>query len=326
MISTKNIITSINDIPQEWIFETYIPGLEKLCGQEITMRSPLTSEKNNSFTLFFEKNQRYFFKCFSSSLGGDGFDFVKAYCKLATKADAITKVKKDYSDFLKNNKVSVIGEYEVHNKFKVTDFQLRKWNSYDKTYWTKYHIGSKTLDFLNVSPMDHFIMSKEEKAGIKTIRITRPLLYGYFDKTGDLCRVYQPGVKEAKCIKVKSFVQGDDQLKYNSENLLITKSMKDIAAFYELQIPNWECIAPESENALLNKKYVEGKKKQYKKIVVLFDNDKAGHDASNEYVKQYEIPNVEFNMGQKDLSDTMEKNPIEKVKEKLIKTLALVIR
>lgn len=328
MISTRNIITSLDEIPVEWVFETYIPGLEKLTGQEITMLSPLsTGEKRGSFTLFYEKNKRYFFKCFSSGKGGDHFEFVQLKLGLSSKSQAIQKVMNDYTAYLKTHKPVSIEDrhFKVQQKFRVTDFKLRNWNTNDKKYWTSYKIYSKTLEFLNIAPLDHFVMSKEVEGELKVITITRALLYGYFNKRGELCRIYQPNVKEAKCIKVRSFIQGEEQLAYKADNLLITKSMKDIAAFMELKIPNWEVIATESEGELLSVEYIEKKKKQYKHIAILFDNDDAGRKARAAYVKTYKIPYVDFDMGYKDLSDTMEKIDVVKVKHQLEKSFGLLI-
>lgn len=328
MISTRSIITSLDEIPVEWVFETYIPGLEKLSGQEVTIPSPLNpAEKNGSFTLFYEKNSRYFFKCFSTGKGGDHFEFVQHMFNLSSKAQAIQKVLNDYTKFLKNHKPVSIEDrqFKIQKKYRVTSFELRRWNTADKKYWTSYKIYSKTLEFLNVAPLDHFVMSKEVEGETKVIKITRALLYGYFNKRGELCRIYQPGVKEAKCIKVRSFIQGEDQLEYKAENLLIIKSMKDIAAFMELKIKNWEVIASESEGELLSAEYIKKKKEQYKNIVVMFDNDDAGRKAREAYVTAYQIPYVDFNMGYKDLSDTMEKIDVVKVKTQLEKLLGILI-
>ncbi len=328
MISTRSIITSLDQIPVEWVFETYIPGLEKLNGQEVTIPSPLNpSEKRGSFTLFYEKNKRYFFKCFSTGKGGDHFEFVQHKFSLPSKNAAIQKVMNDYTAYLRTHKPVSIEDrhHTIQKKYKVTSFELRRWNTTDKKYWTAYKIYSKILEHLNIAPLDHFIMSKEIDGEVKSIKITRPLLYGYFNKRGELCRIYQPGVKEAKCIKVRSFIQGEDQLEYKADNLLIIKSMKDIAAFMELKIPNWEVIASESEGELLSATYIEQKKKQYKNIVVMFDNDDAGYKAREAYVKAYSIPYVDFNMGYKDLSDTMEKIDVTKVKRELEKLLGLLV-
>lgn len=324
MIRTKNIITSIEDIPVEWIFETYVPSCPKLSGQEVTMASPFSpTQRTGSFTLFFEKKQRYFFKCFSSSKGGDGFDFVQEYFKLKTKQDAISKVIKQYEEFLKSGVVVADRDYQVYQKYKVDSFELRVWNKADqKFWWDSYGIESKILDSLNISPLAYFEMTKEELGQIHRINIKRFLIYGYFNKRGELCRIYQPGVRDAKCIKVKSFIQGDDQLK-GVNNLLIIKSMKDIAGFNQLDIPDWEAVAPDSENDLLPVTYIDDKKKRYKKIRTMMDPDEAGQKATQEYVKKYEIPGISFKMGPKDLTDAMQINRsnLKKVRTNLIQSL-----
>ena len=50
MISTKNLISQLEDIPIEWVFEYYLKLSEKLTGQSIKMKSIFNLI--NFFTIF----------------------------------------------------------------------------------------------------------------------------------------------------------------------------------------------------------------------------------------------------------------------------------
>ncbi len=319
MLSTRHITTSITDVNPIWVFENYLKIQERLVGQEVVILSPLSQERTPSFTVFCEKS-KYFYKDFSSNKGGNHINLVQELFKI-TKGQAINKIIQDYNSFLKGNGMPAEREIKHHEKFRVDKFEMRKWNQNDKAYWSPFHIRAKTLEHFNAAPLAYFEMSKMENGEEKRRKITRDLCYGYFTKTGELYRIYQPANKACKFIKVFSYVQGEDQLTGKSDNLLIQKSLKDCAAFFELQIPGWEVIAPDSENNLLPAEYIKEKRIKYKHIVSFFDCDKAGYAATEKYEEIYSIPPVGFNMGQKDLSDSMKHHGIEPAREELMQLL-----
>lgn len=321
MIRTKNIIKDIREVPSAWTFEYYLKLQEKLMGQEVFMVGPFNpAEKVPSFTLFSSKEGMYTFKCFSSGKGGSHIEFVKEMFKLASKSEAIIKIIKDYKVFLDSGGLRDETEYQTFDKFKVTAFELRKWNTFDQRFYGRFFIGSKILEWLNVSPLASFKMSKMENGELKEIEIVRDNLYGYFTKSGQLYRIYQPYNKDCKFIKVLSWIMGLDQLKYETDNLLITKSLKDVAAFYELNIPNWEAVSAESENAILPKEFIDLMKTKYKRIVTLMDDDKAGYEAMDQYKNLHDLDGIKLNM-KKDTSDSMEEYGPEMVRERMLERL-----
>ena len=77
-------------------------------------------------------------------------------------------------------------------------------------------------------PIEYYTMVKEEMNDISKITIQNPMMYGYFDKMGfKIYKIYQPKQKKHKFIKVKSHLQGLDQLTYKKKYLVICASLKD---------------------------------------------------------------------------------------------------
>ena len=53
MISTKNLIARLEDVPKEWVFEFYLKLSEKLTGQSVKIKSILHNFKLFKFLLYF---------------------------------------------------------------------------------------------------------------------------------------------------------------------------------------------------------------------------------------------------------------------------------
>ena len=106
MISTTSIISDLNQIPREWIFEFYLNLTEKLTGQDIKIRSVFTNEKTASFCIYCNKLGNYTFKDFSSSKSGDAIEFVMLYYNLESRGIAVRKIMNDYSDYISKNNIT----------------------------------------------------------------------------------------------------------------------------------------------------------------------------------------------------------------------------
>jgi len=316
----------LKDIPVEWVFETYLKLSEKLEGQEVWIQSPFNTEDGTpSFSLFYEKNKRYFFRDFSVGKGGDHVGLVAALEGL-TRPKAIRKIVTDYMSFLQYGGSYTPAEMKHKPKYKVTDYELRTFKrSLDKSFWKdRFHISQPTLEHFNVAPISRFIMSKPLEDGtIKSLIFDRGLIYGYFNNRGELCKIYRPynDKKSGKFIKVKEFIQGGDQLTYKTDYLLINKALKDVMCFYELNIPNFENVSPDSESELLPSVFMDNAKLKYKKIFTLMDPDEAGKEASIKYQEAFGTVPLVLNSGYKDLSDTNEVLHPAKTRELLINLL-----
>jgi hypothetical protein len=321
MIRTNTVVSNISEIPPEWIFEKYLQLPEKLIGQEVKIKSPLNPNENNpSFTLFFDKNKKYFFKDFSSGKGGSATELVQLLFPEMSKAHVLQMIKRDYES-AKGFLTSTREQHKQFSKFVVSTFHLRKWNTYDAKYWGKYQIGSGLLEKYNIAALEYFEMTKIENEVPKIIRIERDNIYGYFKNDGTLAKIYQPFVKEAKFIKVCDYIQGSNQLTFKEPNLLIVSSLKDGLAFMRLGIPGYEFCAPDSENTIIPERHINQYKSKYQKIQILFDNDDAGKAAAQVYGDRYGLRFVNLDMDVKDVSDAVEQHGVEKVKKELTKLL-----
>jgi hypothetical protein len=315
MISVKNI-KIYGDIPDEWIFEYYLNLKEPLTGQDVKLLSAFNSkDKVPSMFVYYDLvSNKYKFKDFSSGKTGSAIDLVKELYGL-TFSEAILKIQRDYSD----NTMSEERVLVKHDKFKVTDYEIRHWNIQDKNYWTKFKLNSKILEKYNVAPLSFYTMSKDDPDGItQTITKSYQNIYGYFNNEGELIKIYQPTIKEKKFIKVRNYLQGWDQLSYKKDYLILTSSLKDLMCFDRLGFDILEGLAPDSENSMISKLIIDKLKKKYKKIFVLFDNDEPGNKAADKYVEIHGFIKLELKLS-KDLSDSVKDQGIEKVKEKLIK-------
>lgn len=318
MLSTKSLITSITDVPREWIFEYYLKLPERLTGQDVKLKSVFNpTDKNPSMYVFFSSNTVYKYKDFSTGKTGDALDLIKEMFKLTTRGEAAHKVINDYNHFVLTSKEDYsIKDFKRKSKYQVVDFTVRSWTNLDEKFWTKFYINSKLLEFYKVSPLLNYTIRKEEDDQVKEITIKGNNSYGYFRKDGTLYKIYHPYVKDYKFIKIKDYIQGSDQLTMAVPYLIICSSLKDIMAFNKLNYKNAEAIAPDSENTLIPEHIISAYKHKYKGICTLFDNDLAGIESMKKYKDKYDIPYVVLDMS-KDLSDSLRDHNIIKVKEVL---------
>ena len=318
MLSTKSIITSITDVPREWVFEYYLNLTEKLTGQDVKLKSVFNpTDKTPSMYVFFSSNTVYKYKDFSTGKTGDALDLVQELFKLSTRGETAHKIMQDYGKFiLTHDEDYSARDFKKKAKYQVVDFTERAWTNIDEKFWTKFHIGSKLLEFYKVAPLLNYTIKKEEDDQVKEITIKSNNSYGYFRKDGTLYKIYHPYVKDYKFIKVKDYIQGSDQLTMTVPYLIICSSLKDIMAFTKLGYKNAEAIAPDSENILIPEHMISAYKHKYKGICTLFDNDAPGIESMKKYKNKYDIPQVILDMS-KDLSDSIKDHGIIKVKQTL---------
>jgi hypothetical protein len=318
MLSTVNVLPSIQDVPSSWIFQNYCRIAETLSGQEIKITSIFKpQEKTPSMTIYCTADGKYKFNDFSTGKKGDGIDLVSYYFGLDNRNSTI-KILNEYSQFKLNNGSIIPLITPPAAKFKVTESTSRHWNNDDVRFFTSFHIGSKCLALYEVRPLSSYTMIKEDVSGPQKIVINKPYCYGYFKKDGTLYKIYQPYNKERKFLKViNGYVQGDEQRTKTNPFLLLTSSLKDTMCIHSLGIKKIDFESPDSENTKLDAVYIESRQSEYKKIICLFDNDSAGIDAMKFYKKEYNIDFVYFNMA-KDPSDAVKKFGAIPVRDDLV--------
>ena len=311
MFSTKNFVLEGSDVPSTWIFQYYLNLSEPLTGQDVKIKSIFNpSERTPSFCIYVDKTiMQYKFKDFSTGKSGNKIDLVKSLFEIEY-AEAMQRIVADYNKYVKSP------EYKTQDivpepKWKLDFVKTKGWSIIDQKYWLSYRIGKTILEEYNVKPIDYFNLIKTKGSEFKSLRIGNSMCFGYFDKDGQPFKFYQPKSKTHKFFKVKNYLQGLDQLKYNQPYLVICSSLKDAMCLKGMGY-NLEVIAPDSENTMIKPHIIQYLKKKYKKVITLFDNDKAGKEAIERYTNIYSIYGIYPTLS-KDIADAMKEHGFQKV-------------
>lgn len=313
MISTKYII-DIKDIPDSWIFENYCGLSEKLTGQDIRINSVFGTEKTPSMFIFNSEG-KYYYKDFSSGNGGNSIDLVSKLNNLSF-ADTVSKLLEDYKSYLENGGINKKPKTFVKKaKSKIKELLIRDWEKRDANFWLKYNISSFLLEKYNVKPINVIL----EKNGYD-INLTGKTIYGYFNSSNELCRIYQPYNKDYKFLLLKeNYIEGFEQLEFKKKKLMILSSLKDGLSFSSFNL-DYEFIAPSSENSMISPETINYLKTKYDEIIVMFDNDNSGITSMLKYNSLYDFPYIILDLS-KDLSDSIKDYGAEYTKQELIKLL-----
>lgn len=272
LITKEDILSHFNEVD---IFNYYLDN--EIVQLKHNIKSPLGKDSVPSFGFFIGEGNEICFKDFRLGAG----DFVKFVMMKfnINYYEALSKIVIDLGiegNFvlkkttltikhpIKYDKENILKSYEKNKLRK----KRREWNLYDKAYWKSYGISSKTLEKYNVEPISHIFL------GDKIIQADRHA-YCYIEhKDGiETYKIYQPFNKEYKWLNNHNYsvIQGWSQLPDKGEDLIITKSLKDVMSIVEnTGIPS---IALQNENLLPKNQIVEQLKNRFNNIYLLYDND-----------------------------------------------------
>tara|TARA_R110001592_G_scaffold45643_4_gene145865 strand:- start:2203 stop:3180 length:978 start_codon:yes stop_codon:yes gene_type:complete len=324
MFSTKNFVIEGSDVPSTWVFQYYLDLPERLTGQDLKIISIFNpNERTPSFCIYVDKTiMQYKFKDFSTGKSGNKVDLVKLILNLSF-SEAMRRIVYDYNIFVKSPEYKE-EKFVPQSKWEIDFVNLRGWTTEDREYWLSFRIGKTILDTYNVKPIEYYNLVKQEAHEVKKLKIDCRFCYGYFDKNGEVYKVYQPHSKKHKFFKAKQYLQGFDQLKFNQPYLVICSSLKDAMCLKNMGY-NLEVLAPDSENTMIKPHIIEHLKKKYKRIITLFDNDDAGKAAIVKYAKVYGLNGMIFPTA-KDISDAMKEKGFEYVHSILKPTLKKTLK
>tara|TARA_R110002051_G_scaffold321795_1_gene410416 strand:+ start:1163 stop:2140 length:978 start_codon:yes stop_codon:yes gene_type:complete len=324
MFTTKNFVIEGSDVPSTWVFQYYLDLPESLTGQDLKIKSIFNpSERTPSFCIYVDKTiMQYKFKDFSTGKSGNKVDLVKSMLNLSF-SEAMRKIVEDYNIYVKSSEYKNI-KITPQEKWKVDYIKTRDWNTNDQIFWLSFNIGKTMLTEYNIKAIEYYNLVKEENGEVKKLKIQNQSCYGYFDKDDKVYKIYQPFSKSHKFYKVKPYLQGFDQLKYNQPYLIICSSLKDALCLKSIGY-NIEVIAPDSENTMIKPHVVEYLKKKYDKVITLFDNDDAGKHAVDMYAKTYNIDGFVPTIC-KDISDAMVEHGFDKVHAMLRPLLKTILK
>lgn len=241
--------------------------------------SPFRPDPSPSFEFFVNnKSKRLWWKDWGTGETGNCHDFMDRWTgEIKPKAlSVIEKEKKPPPEIIHKD---------------IWNFKL----------WDDLSIKKETLDLFNV----------KQVASVNGFTHNRS--YIYFIKDGRY-RVYTPGSHIKFWGTMDKFdVFGIDQLPEKGKLLVITKSLKDVMVLYEMGIP---AIAFASENITPSKKLINELKERFKKVVILYDNDKAGIKHAERIGTTYDIERIYMDTA-KDISDVVIKTNFRKAEKEL---------
>jgi hypothetical protein len=315
MFKTKDLVHDIKGVPINWIFEYFGKLKEKLSGQDVKIKSLFNSkERTPSMCIYYNAEAKvYKYKDFSTGKGGSAIDLVKDIYDLPYHK-ACNLIVEQYNDYvLHNNGGYDVKEFKEQSKYKVDSFVFRPWTTQDQYFWTQFNIGSKLLDEYCVRPLAYYTMIKDGKELI----IRGNYIYGYFTKGGELYKIYQPKTFDKKFLKIKDYLQGEQHQEEN-DYLIILSSLKDMMALKSLKLSNINVMAPDSENSMIKKDVMENLIQDYKKVIIMFDNDEAGIKAMEKYKTTYPAVEILLLPMSKDLSDSIKDHGAKAVRDRLV--------
>lgn len=240
-------------------------------------------------------NREYMWK--DSGGMGDSGDVVKLVRKLyglSSLEEAVDLIKSDFGLGLKLPKREKVIRHQAPTRSDI-DIRIkpREFKADDFEWWNTWNVSKQILIDYRVSPLYSYWLTPSQRVPVFAPK------FSYVYRIYNRYQLYFPTKPKGKKFRMdlgEEHVLGVQQLKFNSDTLIITKSYKDVMC---LRSFGYEAISPRSENTPLPAKAFDWINAHYKKVYVLFDND-GKHRA-----EWYPYPHifVPIESGSKDISD-----------------------
>lgn len=227
----------------------------------------------------------FLWKDLSAGVYGDIFDLVKRMYGYETRREARLHVCAQMGLGGDINKFKQVELPKLERKYAdPVDIQVKSkpWKLENIRWWGQFNISPQILDAYHVTVIQCYWVSETQKVP------SYPKGPGYAYRIADKYQLYFPLAPNKKDKFRQNlgefYVHGVEQLQYNSDTCIITKSRKDVMC---LRSFGYESVAPRSENTMLPKEGIEFLKRKYRNILVLFDNDGKHNGDNYEFNKIY---------------------------------------
>lgn len=258
-------------------------------------RDPDNADDNASWSLFTNTsrlNREYAWKDSGTGEFGDIFKLVMLILRCKNKATAVERVKQDFlfgkgTELVRQGIAAPKNVDPAHIKL-----ASKPLDPVDLKWWLeRTGADQQQLDRFNVRRVKYYWMYDHQNTPtFCSDRVYSYRIYNHYQlyfPERDRDRRFRNDFSEEHLL-------GFLQLKYQSDTLIITKSMKDIITLSTL---GFEAVSPRGENTPIAVKFMELLRMRYKRIFTLFDND-GKHRAW-----AYDCPSIELPTKEKDPSD-----------------------
>lgn len=310
---TKDFILS--KVNQESIMQYYT-------GTDVNSKklflSPLRVDNHVTCSIYKSKSGILYMHDFATNEHLDCWNLVMRLYNVSY-FDALKIIAQDFNlvvgDFAKTSSPKIVESLKETESAKI-QVQIKDFTEEELNWWKSFGISKKTLKKYHVFSLQHVFLNGELKF---TSSIQCPI-YGYYfgkDKNhNEKWKIYFPTRNEFRFLNntSKKLLQGYKQLPKTGELLIISKSMKDIMAMYEFNIP---AVAPNSETLFINDKQLEEFKQRFKHILIFYDSDRPGKFNMAKIRREHPELNYYFlpKSLSKDFTDTIRQVGIDKMKE-----------
>lgn len=244
--------------------------------------SPLRVDRHPSLSLTSTDGKRIFWKDFATKERGGLFDLLGRLWKFSY-TEVLEKVLADIPNFaITASKVTaspkgcrIVATTEVDRE-STLECRIREWQPHDFKYWNSYGISQQWLQFADVYPISHKIITKRNR---RMVFGADKHAYAYVErKEGKVTlKIYQPFNQKGFKWSNKhdeSVISLWTKLPTEGNIVCICASLKDALCLWaNTGIPS---IALQGEGYNMSSTAIEELKRRFKKVYILFDNDKEG--------------------------------------------------
>lgn len=282
---------------------------------------------DKSPSLGFYKSKKYLsFNCFGCKEQGNVFNFVSKLYNV-NYFEALKIIINDFR--LKENKIStqknipkVSNSLFEENKRAEIYPTFRSFSKIDYNVWNRYYLPLDLIYSYDVRACKTvYYRNKLGEYSLYCVNTNQNPVYCYIQDNH--YKIYRPLSQDKNGKWLSNMdnwdIQGMKQLPESGDLLIITSSLKDVMV---LKILGYYAIAPHGEGMHIPEKIMDYLFATWKRIIIFYDNDKAGIKEAMSLSKQYNIEYIyiPIKYKTKDISDFIELNNIDKSK-KLMKKL-----
>lgn len=236
------------------------------------INSPLRQDRNASVSIFSPDGVKVFYKDFGTGEHGSIFDLLGRMWN-RTFSETITKIWDDI-DKVKHNRINLNRTRSgvIHKSNSILEVRTRQWFDYDMEYWNSYGISREWLEFGDVYPISHILITRDN---ITKVIPAEKLAYVYVErKDGKVSlKVYQPKSQRLKWLSKHDSSVWDlwSRLPDRGDTLFITSSRKDALCLWEnTGIPS---VSLQGEGYVPKEKVINQLKQRFGRVIIFFDND-----------------------------------------------------
>jgi hypothetical protein len=294
-LSKETILEAVDEYSLYCFYLGFDPELKTRYSSPIRESDP-----DPSFSMFYNWGEPCEFLWKDSGQGNTGdifFLIKKMFPQLTSNQSVFEKIDTDFKLGFTKGEMTVTEKIILKNKpvdKPVTNIRIKSKEFTEEAiaFWESFGVNKHTLHYYDVTQVEYLWTNDYQEVPISP----KGLAFAY--KELDKFKIYQPYDREFKFRNnyPNRYIEGFFQLKRTTDLLIITKSRKDVMVLFQL---GYESVSPKSENTVMPHQYFTHFAQNYKRVVVLFDNDMKHKGDSYPFEKIY----VPLDSGEKDVSD-----------------------